>query len=318
MCNAWNHSADCACGFGPPYPFKGDLELAERQDWLSASLRNRRAFLSGMIESGFPASAISQKKVRYDQLQNELTTHKLTASRARSVIYSWITKNRKEIEVEYCEISIPIFKLHLPPTKGSRVTYSEDQGIEGDHNWSLKVFGSGLGANQTINVSSSLSFVAEKGKCQAAFLPVPMKITHVCFYKGDKIKKYYKIEVDPERSKVHFNKGLKLCSKKDCKQDLESAESVREIFPLREASRTSSATYTRQLAYEGKKELEVGIKPFQQIGSTVKVSIKRLKKVGLKFELPGGYDYYLRPLRRTHGIVWQVESLDTSNPDSSH
>jgi hypothetical protein len=306
MCNGWNHRSDCRCGFGPPYAVSGHIILGKREEWLDYSSSNEKAFLEGMKSTGFPEEVIKKGISSFEQAVGNTT--KFISSMKKLI------GHYKEVEIEHKikHVRINLFKLHLPKkldgtkVENSRVTFKESQIISKSNNWSVDVFGSGMGSKQTLSIECSTEVTAENGNCKIVFVTIPIRVSKIARYKGKKAISFFtRPEFDKSKSCIKFHNGAKTCDEKECKKDHKLIGHPTGVFELSEDTNGDISIYTERRSYGSGNKKKIGFNAFG-MNSFIEVRIHRQKQIALIFGLPGGYDYILFTFKNEGGIIWKT------------
>ena len=305
MCNAWNHSSGCTCGFGPPYAVWGRLRLAKEEEWTEGVITSKNSLIRGMKEVGFTPREIGIAIKQYRKLPKK-----------KHRVKSWL-KNKLS-QREYIDVKsrvqfviIPLFRLHLPEIDGvkvekSRITYQESEFIETKQNWSFRIQGIGMGHNRLVRVLCSSKAVAENGQCKLIYVKIPIRVTEVAvIQKNQPITSFLRAEIDPALSNIAFHNGTKICNKKLCKKDEDIVGPPSDLFPLADSTRGYVGTYTKQWNYRSGRKQDIDIHAFG-MKVTMNAYIYRGYELTFQFELPGGYDYLLMPLNNYSGFKWRL------------
>lgn len=305
MCNAWNHDETCDCGFGPPYVIWGALKIEKEKNWIDSVISCVSELKRGMKEVGFNPKEIEEAAYKYQEMPKK-----------RVGLITWfqnILNQRKYVDISSTVKleTIPLFRLHLPKVDGakiakSRVVYRESDEEEKQSNWSFRIFGNGMGKTKSVSVSCSADVTAENGQCKMIFVKIPVRVTKVEVWDKNKfVNTFLRTEIDAFASEIKFHSGARKCRKSDCKKDRDLVAPPSDFFPLSTSGKNYVAVYTEAWRYASGRKITLGIKAFG-IESEMSLNIFRVKELMLRFELPGGYDYLLRPLEDKNGIKWDV------------
>ncbi len=314
MCNAWNHYPGCTCGFGPPYAVSGKIILGKRDEWINYAVSSGTAFQKGLKEAGFDSSDIEKGLELYQD-----------AKKKRRDGQSWIMEfigYYKYVEIGSngpkppLYINIPLFKLHLPQKADeskvdrSKVIFKESTLTGYSNNLEIEFFGAGMGTTQKVKIECSIEITAEKGYCKIIYVKIPIRVKRMARCEGQREINYFlKVEIDKERSRI-FRNGAKSCSKEDCKEDMKLIGPPSEVYELTENDRDSIAIIKKTWTYDSGHKVKIGVSAFNMEAS-IEARIFRQRQLNLTFELPGGYDYILFPLKNKNGIKWM--SFDNHN-----
>ncbi|HWM94622.1 MAG TPA: hypothetical protein VN493_27960 [Thermoanaerobaculia bacterium] len=204
-------------------------------------------------------------------------------------------------------VDVPLFRLHSPKVNGSCVTYQESNEAVGIGDWWVTIFGSGMGAKQDFMVKYSSSFKARNGECKEIFAPITLQISYVSVYKaGARVGQGLRAEALPMDGKKVINKGVAIRPESYCcGEDDADSDHEEEIFPLAAEGSNSIPVYERIWTRKEAISTQLGIEAFS-VKSTLKTEVRHTRDLKLVFELPGGYDYRLRRLKKAHGFSWYV------------
>lgn len=305
MCNAWNHDDDCACGFGPPYPWR--ILPAKRTRWIDAALLDERRFARALHEMGLDARSIKEDL----HLYRSRVASGFAAGQSRGRLKSWLLRiiRRREYRTERsrtAQIDVPLFKLHSPAVRGSKATYQEKSAEEARDGWWVTIVGTGMGATQTVRVEYATKFISENGDYKAIFVPVILRVSLIAIYeKGRLQNRRLRTEVDRSTFERAFNKGVKLLSSGELVKDMALTRPKAVSFRLAGDTSQAISTFERTWMVGDEVKTSLGVKMFK-IGTTMEVGVRREEKLTLTFDLPGGRDYHLLRLSREHGVVWKV------------
>jgi hypothetical protein len=302
MCNAWNHDVGCTCGFGPPYAVSGKIILAGKKEWIDIVRSSKIAFQRSLEATGFDSETISENLALYGE-----TIRK--GEDLKDWLMRFIGRYYVTLGTEIRFIKIPLFKLHLPEkvngvkVKGSKVTFKEETFTERNSNWSLRVFGTGMGATQNVKIVCSSEITAEKGKCKIVFVTIPIRVSKIALIKNNQPINYF-IKAEVARSAT-FHNGAKSCNKKDCEKDTKLIGPPSDVYQLSEDTKGSISTYEKKWTYGTGRKVNIGIIAFKMKAS-MEIQINRKHELTLTFDLPDGHDYILLPLKNKGGIKWKT------------
>ena len=312
MCNGWNHGDGCACGFGPPYPWK--ITRDRRSKWHESAIFNTGEYKRGLSDLGLSEIQISQETNSYKGLGfpvsrktwGAISTEKKSDWKSR-FLDLFNQYKFEEIEHTHIKIDIPIFRLHSPKTKNSKVTYSQTMAVGKPDAWFITVLGFGTGDSQVFRLENTSEFSSEAGNCKLVHLPVRLRLTSLRVYRGKQfIKKALKVEPSPDHSSEIMNEGVKKQPSRDCKLDQCSKTGKVEVFPLVNEHEGSLNRYTRTLSSESEQGFSAEVGAFNVKG-TLRANVQRKAAITLSFELPGGFDYRMHHVEEPDGLVWELE-----------
>jgi hypothetical protein len=306
MCNAWNHYPGCTCDFGPPYAVSGKIILAKRDEWINYAVSSETAFQKGLEEAGFDLPAIAKGRKLY---QDAIEKKKDVMSRIMKFIgyYKYVEISSEPPR----DIIIPLFKLHLPQKDDeskvdrSKVIFEESTLTGNSNNWEIEVFGAGMGATRTVKIECSTKIIAENGYCKIIYVKIPIRVKKMARREGQRRINYFlQVEIDEEKSRT-FRNGTKSCNKNDCKEDIKLIGPHYLEYELAGDLSGSINTYDETWTYDSGHSVKIGVSAFK-MNAFIEARIFRQRQLKLTFELPGGHDYLLFPLKNKNGIKWKV------------
>lgn len=319
MCNAWNHSSDCRCGFGPHYAVWGKSIFGKKEDWSTKVLKSQTQLRKGLEEIGFDKKTIDESVLEYRD-----------ATRKNQNLRPWLKKllGRYEYEVARSRvrlIKVPIFKLHLPKeingknVLGSRITYAEEIEIGQRVNWSFKVFGIGMGNTHHVRMQCNAEATAEKGQCKLVYISVPVRVSKVAVIERNRPITYIpRVEVAPIVHSTNFHIGTSNCPKKACKEDRLYIGPPSDFYPLVDDPIEPPNPRGIKWTYRRSRKIEIKFKAFG-MEIILPINIYRRRELSLQFELPGGHNYALIPLKNNTGIKWKLDwKFDSQEPPPIH
>ncbi len=205
---------------------------------------------------------------------------------------------------QFTDSEVPLFLLTAPGPEKSAVTVSRSEDVTGTHDWTVTVFGSGLGAKQSLSIGQASTFVARGAAAKLVFVPVRIESRRVIRYKNAKLDQAVITSqaLRPRDGQDYVN-GVRDASPEEVAHYAQSAEKV-NTYPIAHDSSNDVSTYETTFTAVGEYSASLGIKAFNVEGST-KVTIAFKHSVKLKFELPGGRDYDLLRPRALAGTLWR-------------
>ena len=307
MCNAWNHSGDCRCGFGPPYPFT--VTRGPRVAWHQNLPWDEDALLKTLHEAGLDPKEIRslQKSYRSKGFPYRKAVWNRKPDKDRNAGYSSLERlflRFEEAGSQKMKADIPIFILHSPKQKRGRVSYSQAWDSENQYSWSIKVFGFGTGASQTFYMRSEIGFVSKRGRWSLVHLPVVLSLTRLKVIRGLRtVGRILRVEVAPGPEDVHVNVGVRPLNSSDVQRHLASLSRSSELFPLGREPKGSIVTYKRSWKSQKRHTFGFNVNAFGLTGQC-SGEIRRGNEITLQFELPTGYDHKMHSLLDVDGVAW--------------
>jgi len=309
---------------GEVEPFAGEARVLT-EPWDEAALTRRDAFDASRRDAGLDDTAVREALELRDeaaaeaehwdteiQAFRERTKHidfafppqqlQGMVHRRSSVLNrlrDWVAHREFQVDArEDVELPIPLFVLAAPDRPGCSATVETRQDGTRALQWSVKIFGTGLGGNATLAAGSSSTFSAASGEIKVVFLPVSLPVENVTVFEdGDVIACGRR--VDASKLERSGELGLLLLPKGASPP----IGPVAQRFPL--SGDTTEAVATFQYTYErsGGGELSVGAKAF---GAELKLEAKvdLSESVTVTYELVAGVDYELHRLAEGDGLVW--------------
>lgn len=205
------------------------------------------------------------------------------------------------------QVKIPLFRFSSPQITGSKVTYREMESEQTEGGWSISVLGTGMGATQTFKVKHSAEFESTNGAYKLIFVPVTLQISLVSIYMGSEcVGRGLRAEMCTMKGEYSFNKGIASIPESIGSQDIPQEDVEGHLFPLAEDTSGGIATYTQTWVDANEISVMIGIEAFDIKGSS-KAVIKQERELELKFALPTGRNYLLKPIKDGHGLVWKME-----------
>ena len=326
MCNAWNHHAGCACGFGPPYP--GTITFVESCAWVHSIPWNIHSLRNGLRESGVDEREVTNAVQRYRSagypmdgdawLRLPKAEQRAVVSRLRQVLR---LERHKVDSFIVDRVRIPLFLLHCPDGPRCRVSYRESTGQRRARGWYITIPGVGMGTTHSLIVEFSAEFCAEEGECKLIFVPLLFRYSKVGVYKkGRRLRHYLRTEVLPPREQGALRKGAEEYPKKHVLETLRRVGRARSVFHLSRENPTSLARYTDTWTTEDELEYRIAVEALG-LKALAQACIRCQHTVRLRYELSGGRNYQLfslEPRRRIlqshpaglyaggHGILWKT------------
>ena len=315
MCNAWNHAPDCACGFGPPY--SGSLVPVGRESWLRAASRSEERFRQALYDLHLTDDLIEEDL----RLYRANVMSALAAGdprRATSQLRNIVRRRTRKVDATgSARVEIPLFKLHSPLVPGSKVTWQETTAETKGGSWSVTIFGTGMGADQTFKVMLRRAYSNQDGEYDLIFASVKMRWWLVSLYErskkgkqGELISSALEAEVDPDVRRHPLGRGARPLSEAELLEDMKFVlEPPLAKLELEQANRPWTDTYTWEK--ESEVDVRLGVPKLGIVGA-VRAKVRPQRAVELTFELPGGHEYWLLSLAKAPGIVCKVAVPDAT------
>jgi hypothetical protein len=311
MCNAWNHDDSCDCGFGPPYSWK--IKKDPKKKWYEFAILETIAYKRSLKDLGLSDIQIDEEMKRYKNQGFPVseTTWRALSNEKKA---DWKTRflnlfkpySYEEMQHIDREIDIPIFRLHSPRTKTSKVTYSQATSVDEPDAWSIMIIGFGTGDSQVFHLENTNEFSSVAGACKLVRLPVKLRLTLLQVYRGNQFfNNILKVEPSPEHKNEIMNEGVKPLPDIACKIEKCSKIGKSEVFPLAEDLPNNLSRYTRTLSSESEQGFSAEVGAFNMKG-ICRATVRRKAAITLTFELPGGFDYRLFHVEEPDGIIWEL------------
>ena len=347
----------------------GRIIPIKRTEWNEKILRDDKEFERGFRELGLDPEIVQGDLKAYWEATSPLRVPPRTRGRVAFGSHegreAWIQRRwkekaesaknglkkllrKREYRIEdsvIAQVKVPLFRLHSPKVKGSKVIYEEAQSKETEVTWAVTILGTGMGATQSFGVRYAASFESTNGICKLIFAPVSIQVSLIGVYqRGKCLAKGLRTEMIGEKNETKINRGIAQLPEGACLQSIGNGEDVRtienrrdaphiwgrffrklrkllpvvatataipgapdvEVFPLLEDFTDSIATYERSWMSDDNYEVNLGVEGFNmKASSRADITLKRA--ISLKFELPAGHNYRLRFLKDMHGLAWIVE-----------
>jgi len=320
MCNAWNHSPGCDCGFGPPYPWK--IEVGPRISWSQQAVRSRRYYRKALAQMGLGISTIEEELNSYSAEGFPISSRawrrlSKNARRSRLSIFDRLFSryHLEESDYEDREVDIPIFLLHSSRTqqekKGERNTFTKakveflrQESVTAATVWSVRLFGFGPSSTQSFTIEHNDHFYSEYGACKLIRLPVTLRLTRLDILKdGQLISTILRVEPSPRMERVIIHAGAKLLAESKCTTARPSASKKPELYPY--INEPNIASPSKKFESGKEHAFSEGIEAFNLEGK-FRAEIHRATTLTLMYTLPGGFNYLMVPLEKPEGIKCEV------------
>jgi hypothetical protein len=309
----------------------GVMKLAGRKGWLDEALFSRETFERGFLDLGLDPAAVQGIVERYEDAVSILAVPARPpqgmhfkdpdgyAAYVSDIIRTRVESARRRIReilgmqeyrVEKAstqEVRIPLFWLISPPVTGSKTSYKNKTTDKQTSTWSVTVFGTGMGATQSVELTYSSEFRCSNGDCKLIFLPAKIEVHLVGVYEhGRRISGGLRAEMAAVTEDQIINSGVASLPVSDSLQALSEAQLEREQFPLSADTSDETHVYTRTLGSGSEFEFSAGIEVFG-LKANPKAKIESKSETELAFQLPAGHDYMLKRTRNGSGIWWSVD-----------
>jgi hypothetical protein len=298
MCNAWNHSPGCSCGFGEPT--QGVAHITGHSEWPEDVEEEPKLLVRGLHDLGWPSTEIRAFKL--DAGAGLVAPHRNVAGRIRTLLLQY----EFEVITEWTEtVHVPLFRFSAPSIPGAKVTYREAEATTTQASLMLKVFGVGTGASATLEVERVDSYVAEAGDCKIVVVPIRMRITHVRtlregVFVGDGIRAEVIVPKTGNRQLLRA-RGCRSLSASACREPGNGALEDQIIHDLTSDATGSIHELERRWKLNYANEVSLMFKGVAQLGPLVRSA--RKSEVGLLLHLPAGYSYRAQIFRDR--LLWQ-------------
>ncbi len=296
VCNAWRHPAGCECGFGPPYPAR--LSYGTGREWAEEAAEDRQVMRRGLNEMEWDVTSIEEFVQAYEQFNSTDPDMPALVLKVKELLGMYRVV---EEEVWYERIKVPLYRFGAPDVSGASVTYSEGDAVRHKVGWKLKVFGIGTGGSREVYVSKSRSFSASGGTCKEVFVPVRMRVARVTTFDGERVVgRGVRAEVAAKKKEEALRgRGCDTLEPSLCRDGPPGR--FDEPFDVRLSGDTSGQVHEFDRSWETDvaHEVSVQLQQIADVGSLVEV--ERIRKLGVSFFLPSGFDYFAH---FCHGGLW--------------
>lgn len=308
---------------------EGVMKSISRKEWLDAAVFSPVTFESAFLDLGLEPGKVQGIVERYKETKSIFAAPTLSkhiqfkdpdgyaaymSKEARSRV-EWVKRKileilgMREYRIEKTtkqEVRIPLFWLTSPSVNGSKVSYKNKATDEHTSSWSVEVFGTGMGATQSVEVTYSSEFRCSNGDCKLIFLPVTIAVHLVGVYEdGHRISGGLRAEMAPITDDQIINSGVASLPVSDSLYVRSEAE-LGEQFPLSADTSSEAHVYSRTWSSGSEFEFSAGVEVFA-LKASPKAKIKCRAETELAFELPAGHDYFLKRTENGSGIWWSVD-----------
>jgi hypothetical protein len=311
----------------------GKMKITAKSEWLENTF-DEKIFRRGLSELGWHSDSLKEDVAKFRVIKKEkiLELDRISTGAFGKQHYDigrflehefsqhwkrWMKKLKnlfspyemKVVSSEEREIQIPLFWLHSPKVKGSKVTYQESTETKDVGSWKIEVAGTGMGMDASLSVQYSCSFVSSNGDCKLIFAPVPIVISLVETYrKGKLIGRGLRTEVKAFENELEINHGIKSLPENECLKKASKQATGEEKFTLVNDLSRDIHTYERSWKNTDGIAMQIGFDAFQ-LKKKFEVKTEHQEAIALKFELPAGYNYILLKNKNFSGFGWKVESV---------
>ncbi|NTX52896.1 hypothetical protein [Myxococcus sp. CA039A] len=228
--------------------------------------------------------------------------------RAMGYLQSLVLDNVLYLEMKPVieEVEVPLLLLAAPAHEKAAVRFEQADTLTGTHEWSTTLFGSGLGARQSITVGRSEAFSAlgDGGAAKIIYVPVRIETYSMGLYQDAQlVSKFFKRQAVRPRRSDHFLAAPRVATASEVEAFMGRATEVR-TYPLGGDTSGDVSTYTHTFEAAVEYSLSLGLKAFD-VESTMKATVAFKRERKLTLELPGGRDYTLLRPERLPGIAWR-------------
>jgi hypothetical protein len=210
-------------------------------------------------------------------------------------------------EVEQLQIRLPLFVLAAASVPGCSARFATETTQEGQLEWSVTIYGTGLGSGGSVTTSVSAEFSATSGETKVIFLPVTVKVERVTVLEhGRRVGRGRRVDASNLQSQQQ-SPGLLLLAA----DAVPPVGKVANRFPLSGDTSGAIATYGYRYQAGNRKNLQLGLKAF---GADIKVKTEVMmqRDIRLSYGLRGGSDYELYRLADGDGLLWAATPASSS------
>jgi hypothetical protein len=324
MCNAYQHSDGCECGFGPPYldskaplpqlngkKFIGVIRERKREKWAAKGIVDRNKVTNGLEQLGLKPKWLNTILKKYsdagypikESLWNELSKNQQQGAAQKMMRLMGL---REEIieELEPIDLEIPLFRLQPPKTEKSIVSYEEKHTKA--HGWSVfvKVPGFAMGSDLSLHLQGEGIIQTSKNECKIIILPVSINRYRVNLFLGKICVARNKLVVEAGNKKTGqvLSRTIKTC--RDYVSPSSKAVLIAEYNLIGDKSGINSR-FNIGWGEKANSHAEIMI-PIPGITAGIQIAITMEHEILLKFDLEPKRDYKLYPIPEGMGISWKV------------
>ena len=324
---------------GTVTPLAGEVRF-ESTPWEDAAVVDRDAFRRSLKDAGLSAGDARQAlKVRDEvavevgYLDGQIEKWRAADGDKRYVtappelvdLYSrqgsalerlrgWLSNRRFKVESrETVKLRMPLFVFAAADQPGCTATVEFGSEKKASAEWGVTVFGTGLGGNADLKVTTSDSFPAAAGEVKVVTVTVSVVVES-----GTRLKDGTPVgaarRLDGSKLRQYGELGLLLLDKGKAPPLGDYVTHYPLAGDTTGAPSNHKRTYERTVAHK----LTLGAKAFGadlSIGASVELS----SSVSLSYDLAGGVDYQLHTVRDGDGYLWLPAAPETRKrkPSSS-
>jgi hypothetical protein len=328
MCNAFNHGAGCACGFGPPYlssneplrklrggnggsGFKSVIRWRDRRKWSAKSILDDQAVQEGLSELGVNRRWINSIGKKYTKAGYPWSQSRWEAMSkgqrywAESKLLKLLGLHIEDVEqLEDIDFDIPLFRLQSPRTKKSKVRCKESLSEAQGWNIFLEVPGFALGADLSMRIEAEVKIETSENYSKIICLPVRIKRKIVNLKMGKIYIARNKMIAEAGNKKTG-QLSRRIISREEFISPSPDAPMI-AYYDLSQDDTEDKSVFTIGWGNEKTRQAKLSIPvPGVKIGVGVKVELE--SQLMLEFELEPRYQYKLYPTPEEIGISWVVE-----------
>jgi hypothetical protein len=304
--------------------------LAIRTLWTEAIEHGDQAFFEkGFLDLGVDSTTVDRLAMRYRQADE--TVRKIRAVRPSpgfqgyDGIGTWFAIKRDQIrkvweaavedifrDYEFLiedshrrRVEVPLFHLNSAPVSQSRTIYEEIVTTQTELSWAITLFGSGMGATQSLEVTYATKLQSENGHPKLLFVPVIVVVYLIGVYeRGQRIGRGLRTEM-AEMKNERWLPGLRSNPESALVPAASSADLFCENISLSGDTSGNIQTFSRSRQSGAEFDCGVSIEAFN-LAVKSKIRIKQKRELKLTYDLPAGHDYEALSVNGQSGIWWCV------------
>lgn len=201
-------------------------------------------------------------------------------------------------EVAEVLVRIPLFILSAAGKTGCTAQFAIGRSTAAQADWTVTVFGTGLGGGGIIKASADATFTCASGETKVVFAPVTMPVEKLTLLeKGRPVRQGWRI--DASRLQKAGAPGIRLLPR----ESVVVSGPVAEKYPLRDDQSGAIASYSYKYEASSKIGAQIGLKA-SGVDLSLKSQVELGQSVTLNFGLRGGFDYQLHLVDEGQGVVW--------------